>query len=298
MAIAHPQSGILLPVPPVARHLELALRPEATRAAAAAALKRLGDPALRVDGTASVVGVGPALAGLLDLRVPGLRPFPQLSAGGTDVPSTQKSLWIWLRGEDRGELVHRTRAIAAALSQAFSMETVIDAFVYDIGRDLTGYEDGTENPKAEAATEAAIVSDAALAPPGSSFVAVQNWQHDLSRFFSLSKADQDDIVGRERVSNEEMADAPAFSHVKRTAQESFDPPAFVVRRSMPWTEGQRSGLVFVAFGDTLDSYERQLKRMTGAEDGIVDGMFRFSTPLSGAYYWCPPVVGGRVSFAA
>jgi putative iron-dependent peroxidase len=298
MATAYPQSGILLPVPPVARHLELTLRPEATRAAAAAALQALGDPLLRVNGTSSVVGVGPGLARLLDVPVPGLRPFPPLSGDGVEVPSTQKSLWIWLRGEDRGELVHRTRAIAGVLASAFSMDSVVDAFVYDIGRDLTGYEDGTENPKAEAATDAAIVSDAALAPEGSSFVAVQIWQHDLARFFAMSKQEQDNIVGRERDSNEEMEEAPAFSHVKRTAQESFDPVAFVVRRSMPWTEGPRSGLVFVAFGDTLDSYENQLKRMVGLDDGIVDGMFRFSTPLSGAYYWCPPVVDGRVRFGA
>jgi putative iron-dependent peroxidase len=175
------------------------------------------------------------------------------------------------------------------------MESTVDAFVYDTGRDLTGYEDGTENPKADAATEAAIVSDGELAPAGSSFVAVQIWQHDLTSFFALSKREQDDIIGRERVSNEEMEDAPEYSHVKRTAQESFDPVAFVVRRSMPWTEGTRAGLVFVAFGNTLDSYENQLKRMTGADDGIVDGMFRFSRPLSGSYYWCPPVIGGRLA---
>jgi porphyrinogen peroxidase len=296
MSIAHPQSGILVPVPPVARHLELALRPETTSSAAAMALEKLSDRALKVDGTAAVVGVGPGLASLLDIPVAGLRPFPNLKAGDVDVPSTQKSLWIWLRGEDRGELVHRTRAIAVALRTTFSLETVVDAFVYDTGRDLTGYEDGTENPKGEAATEAAIVTDVALAPAGSSFVAVQVWQHDLARFFALSKQEQDNIVGRERESNEEMPEAPAFSHVKRTAQESFDPEAFVVRRSMPWTEGARSGLVFVAFGDTLDSYEKQLRRMSGLDDGIVDGMFRFSTPLTGGYYWCPPVSGGRISF--
>jgi putative iron-dependent peroxidase len=296
MGTSHPQAGILLPVSPVARHLELVLRPEATRAAAATALESLGDAHLRVDGTASIVGIGPGLASLLGVSVPGLRPFPQLAGDGAGVPSTQKSLWLWLRGDDRGELVQRTRAIATALASAFSLESVVDAFVYDTGRDLTGYEDGTENPKADAATDAAIVSDDALAPAGSSFVAVQVWQHDLARFFAMSKQEQDNIIGRERESNEEMEEAPAFSHVRRTAQESFDPPAFVVRRSMPWTEGQRSGLVFVAFGDTLDSYENQLRRMMGLDDGIVDGMFRFSTPLSGSYYWCPPVIGGRVAF--
>ena len=29
--------------------------------------------------------------------------------------------------------------------------------------------------------------------------------------------------------------------------------------------------------------------MTGADDGIIDGLFRFSRPVTGAYYWCPPL---------
>ena len=50
--------------------------------------------------------------------------------------------------------------------------------------------------------------------------------------------------------NEELEDAPESAHVKRTAQEDFEPEAFVVRRSMPWADATSEGLEFVAFGAT------------------------------------------------
>ena len=75
--------------------------------------------------------------------------------------------------------------------------------------------------------------------------------------------------------NEELEDAPESAHVKRTAQEDFEPEAFVVRRSMPWADANSEGLEFVAFGASLDAYEAQLTRMSGLEDGTVDCAFPF-----------------------
>lgn len=66
---------------------------------------------------------------------------------------------------------------------------------------------------------------------------------------------------------------------------------------MPWNDGARAGLVFVAFGRSLDAYEAQLRRMVGEEDGIVDALFGFARPVSGAYFWCPPVKRGRLDLS-
>jgi porphyrinogen peroxidase len=66
---------------------------------------------------------------------------------------------------------------------------------------------------------------------------------------------------------------------------------------MPWNDGARAGLVFVAFGRSLDAYEAQLRRMVGEEDGIVDALFGFTRPVSGAYFWCPPVKRGRLDLS-
>jgi putative iron-dependent peroxidase len=38
--------------------------------------------------------------------------------------------------------------------------------------------------------------------------------------------------------------------------------------------------------------------MTGQEDGITDGLFRFTRPLTGSYFWCPPVAGGKLDLGA
>ncbi len=173
-----------------------------------------------------------------------------------------------------------------------------DAFRYDTGRDLTGYEDGTENPKDDAALAAALVMNRGSGLDGASFVAVQQWQHDLDRFDALSSQQQDESVGRRKSDNVELDDAPPSAHVKRTAQESFSPEAFVLRRSMPWADSSSHGLMFVAFGHSFHAFEAQMRRMLGEEDGIRDALFDFTRPVTGNYYWCPPLRAGRLDLSA
>jgi putative iron-dependent peroxidase len=129
---------------------------------------------------------------------------------------------------------------------------------------------------------------------GGSFVAVERFIHNLGAFASMPPAAQDAAIGRRRTDNFELADAPPSAHVKRTAQESFDPPAFVVRKSMPWGGAREHGLYFVAFGESLDRFERQLRRMAGQEDGIVDALTAFTRAVTGGYYFCPPLRSGKL----
>jgi len=58
---------------------------------------------------------------------------------------------------------------------------------------------------------------------------------------------------------------------------------------MPWAAATHAGLVFVAFGKSFDAFDALLRRMVGLEDGVVDALFRFTRPVSGSYYWCPPM---------
>ncbi len=286
------QPGILSPVPPLARCLSFQLSPDGDPMIALAAL------AERPIGDELVVGIGLPLALALKAEIPGLRGLDARCGPGFSIPSTQASLWCWLRGRDRGELVHAGRALEAELEPDFETEQILDTFVYAGGRDLTGYEDGTENPTGSAAVAAAIAANAGPSLDGSSFVGVQQWLHDLDVFEDLFEAERDHIIGRRRTDNQELGDAPASAHVKRTAQEDFDPPAFLVRRSMPWADSDGEGLLFVGFTRNLDVFDAQLQRMIGAEDGIVDGLFRFTRPITGGFYWCPPVAGGRLDLSA
>ena len=286
------QAGILAPVPAQARYLTFTLR------AGAQPRRALNRLAGLVNGESCVAGIGLPLLRALNRTIPGMRRFPSYARQGARVPSTPAAVWCWLRGADRGELILRSQAIERVLAPAFRLDSAIDAFRHGTGRDLTGYEDGTENPKSVKAVAAAIGGGAGAGLDGSSFVSTQLWVHDFDRFNAMRSHAQDNAIGRRRRDNVELAYAPASAHVKRTAQESFRPEAFVVRRSMPWNDATRAGLVFVAFGQTPDAFEAQLKRMAGAEDGIVDALFKFTQPVTGCHFWCPPVARGRLDLRA
>ncbi|MFZ6749285.1 Dyp-type peroxidase [Undibacterium sp. Ren11W] len=284
------QPGILQALPQHASFLTFTLKPAADQTSAISALKALS---VLVDGERVVLALGSSLLQLLGQQIAGVHDFAGISGSLVPLPATPAALWCWCRESERGELAHQIRRLIQAAAGAFQLQQAVDAFKYDSGRDLSGYEDGTENPEADAALAAALVQGQGAGLDGASYVAVQNWLHDFDRLEALSGAQQDDLIGRHKSDNAEFDEAPASAHVKRTAQESFSPEAFVLRRSMPWSAQDKAGFHFVAFATSFYAFEAQLRRMCGAEDGIVDGLFSFTKPLSGAYFWCPPMCEGR-----
>lgn len=277
------QPGILEPIPMHARHLIFTHRADGNLKACLRQLETLAD------GHGVVVGFGQSLLQSLGCNIRGMQETPVFSGTALEVPATSGSLWVWLRGNERGDLVVQTRELSEALASVFELSEVIDCFKYRECRDLSGYEDGTENPVGEAALTAGFVDSETEGLNGSSFVAIQKWLHNLRHFKSLPQSEQDNIMGRRLSDNEEFEDAPESSHVKRSAQESFAPEAFMLRRSMPWSEAQQEGLMFVAFGHSFQAFDAIMKRMIGQDDGITDGLFRFTQPVTGAYFWCPPM---------
>lgn len=277
------QPGITAHIPLHARYLNYRLKPGTD---AIGVLKALATIA---DGDHVVVGLGMSLVTALRQTIPGLSTFTALTGIGVDVPSTPHALWIWLREAERGTLIHQQRKLDVLLVPAFERVYTEEGFYYQKGRDLSGYEDGTENPQGDDIIRVAALTGKGNGLDGSSFVAVQHWIHDLNALAAMSPHTQDEAIGRRRTDNEEMDDAPVSAHVKRTAQESFTPEAFVWRRSMPTSDINHAGFMFTAFASDFYAFEAQLKRMIGLEDGIIDGLFSFSRPVNCAYYWCPPM---------
>jgi putative iron-dependent peroxidase len=285
------QPSILAPPPLVGRSLTFRVAPGCD---VPKALRHLREGLSLECG---VVGIGEPVVRALGKEIPGLRTFPALSGAACSVPSTQQALAFLLRGPDRGAVFDLTNDIRELVADAFLLVDSVDTFLYRKGRDLTRFEDGTENPKGKKAAEAALVAEGE-GLRGSSFVVVQRWVHDLERFGSFEEEHREMLIGRRSESNEEIEDAPESAHVKRAEQESFDPPAFMVRRSMPWATSEQQGLEFVAFVESLDRYEFVLRRMVGHDDGIVDGLFSFSHPVTGGYYWAPPTRDGKLDLSA
>ena len=118
------QTGILHPIPHHSRYMFFTFEPEDDNYLAAL------EPLIElIDGQSTVVGLGPSLLAALDKDITGLRPFPSISGPGFDIPATQHSLWLWLRGDDIGELHLRSRKLEHALANDFRLHEVLDGFI-------------------------------------------------------------------------------------------------------------------------------------------------------------------------
>jgi porphyrinogen peroxidase len=294
------QTGILKPVPHLATYLSFNLNSKTAKAVAIAGLKQLLH---MVDGQRTVVGLSEALCKTLGIKAPkDLRTFQTPAGGKLKLPETPVDLLVWLRAtpaQDRGDLLAISRQVKAALGEAFVVTEAVEAFQHvsksgTKSHDLTGFEDGTENPKGQKAAAFGFDLD------GNSFLAVQKWQHKWDNIAKMSPADQNQAIGRNKQTNAELETAPPSAHIKRTTQEDFTlsdgTEGFSLRRSMPWSDGVNSGLMFAAFGKSFEAFELQLARMAGADDGITDAVFKMSKPITGSFFWCPPAVAGEITY--
>src|SRR5215831_11630954 len=101
--MAEAQQGILAAVPRLGRYLSFSLKAGVTPQETLTELKKI------TDGDQLVVGIGQSVAISLRKTIPGLRPFPPYFGSGLILPSNSAALWCWLRGHDRGDLLHASR---------------------------------------------------------------------------------------------------------------------------------------------------------------------------------------------
>ena len=243
-----------------------------------------------------VLGLGEPLLQAVAAQVPGYAAYERLSHGRHTLPATPHALWTLVPGASASAVFETSERLKRQLAPHLRVAEATPLFNYRQGRDLTGYVDGSANPQGDEAWAAALVPEGPL--QGASFALVQRWLHFRERFAALPQAERDDTIGRRLADNEEMEDAPASAHIKRTEQEDFEPPAFMLRRSMPWGDVRRHGLQFMAYMSSLDKAQRMLRRMMGLEDGVADALLGHSQAETGAYYFVPPVREGRLVLPA
>jgi putative iron-dependent peroxidase len=276
-------------------YLEFRARPEVTADELIRAVADLEEPHTTVGGVNLVAGIRPSLwsavapqatpAGAADFDAPVTGP------GRFAMPATQHDIWLWVAGAAPDLVFDVATGIVAQLHPVAELATEITGWSYRHSRDLTGFEDGTENPPLAEAVEAAIVP-AGQPGEGASVVLVQQWVHHANYWNNLDVAAQERVMGRTKADSVELDDdsKPADSHVARTviADESgLELPIF--RRNVPYGSVIDHGTVFVGFSFDQRRMSRMLERMVGAEDGIRDALTRYTTPLTGAYYVVPAV---------
>ena len=238
-----------------------------------------------------VVAFGPGLAeSLTALTAPGtLRGFAPIDGiEGFSAPASQQDLLVWLQGEQRDELFARALHWRDALAPVAHIAREEHGFLFRDSRDLTGFVDGSANPKDDARLDAALLEGEQA---GGSFVFAQRWVHDLAGFWALPVADQERVIGRTKPDSVELTPAamPRDSHVSRTDLVRDGKAIKIYRRSSPVGGIRDAGLYFLAFSADLNRFDWLLQSMFGLSgDGRHDRLLGYSRPVSGSFFYAPP----------
>ncbi|WP_374962474.1 Dyp-type peroxidase [Spongiibacter tropicus] len=219
----------------------------------------------------------------------GFKAFSPVGSGAVMAPATQHGLLLWLHGDDEGALFDAAITVDTLLKEIAEVALEIRGFMYHDARDLSGFIDGTENPDGEERKQVALIPEGEIGA-GGSFVLSQKWIHRLESFRTLSQSEQEGVIGRTKPDSVELDDdvMPENSHVSRSDVKINGQSQKLFRRSVPFGGVREHGLYFLSFSAELSRYEHILASMFGkAEDGIVDRLTDFSTPVSGSFWFAP-----------
>ncbi len=219
-----------------------------------------------------------------------LQSFTELRGeNGYTMPATQRDVFFWIHGEDQGEVMSAVLQVHDAMRDVALTLLDLNGFKNREARDLTGFVDGTANPKGDKRLDAALIPEGE-AGAGGSYVLSQKWRHHLQAFNQLSVHEQEQIIGRTKQDDIELEGEamPPTSHVSRTDVKIDGVGQKIYRRSTPYGGAEEHGLYFLAFACNLRRISVQLERMLGnSGDGYSDYLMKYSTALSGAYWFMP-----------
>lgn len=179
------------------------------------------------------------------------------------------------------------------LADAIDIVDETHGFKYFDDRDLLGFVDGTENPRGKATVEATLIGDEDSAFAGGSYVIVQKYLHDLTRWNELPTEQQEDIIGRKKLSDIEQLDAvkkPYAHNVLTSINDDDGNQLDILRDNMPFGEVGRGefGTYFIGYARSPSRTERMLQNMfVGSPPGNYDRLLDFSRTTTGALFFVP-----------
>ena len=282
-----PQPGIFAVGTSSHAYLELDLLTDADPVAAVQVLAGLAERETTMGATNLVLGVRPEIwARVSPGTLPtGLTGFDQAVVGsdGFTMPATQHDLALWFAAASYDVVFDATLDAVRKLAPLAAVVSEVPGWTYHRDRDLTGFEDGTENPTLASAPAYALVPDGSPGA-GGSVLLLQQWAHDATAWWALGDDDQEQAIGRTKTDSIELDPKPDTSHAARTDQDDF---GHVLRRNTAYGTVSDHGTVFVGFASSKEPLHTMLESMAGV-DGPRDALTRFTTPLTGSYYWVPP----------
>jgi putative iron-dependent peroxidase len=226
-----------------------------------------------------------------DSRPALLKPFPAMEYGDHAMPGAPYDLMVQVRS-DRADVNHLMGLqIGALFANSVDLVEQLKGFRYLDGRDLTGFVDGTNNPKGMQKRKVALVGAEDPDFSGGSYIHVQRYRHNLRRWENLDVLDQEKVIGRTKIKDQEFASSkkPHTCHIKRADLKTANgEPMEILRQSMPYGHMKLQGLFFMSCCKTPEYFEQILQSMLkGDEQGHTDALLNYTEAETGAAFFAP-----------
>jgi len=222
----------------------------------------------------------------------GLIDFKELiGLNNLKMPSSQSEVFIWGHSHSKSEIFDFGMKSKNILSPFLSIKLEQEGFRYHDSRDITGFVDGSANPKGDKRKQEVLISKGQPHENGS-FVITQKWTHNLSSFHGHKVEEQERVIGRTKEDSVELEGdtMPKNSHVSSVDLKVDGEAMKIYRRSFPYANSIDKGLFFLGFSKSIQRFDVQLKSMLGlSSDGVSDRLMDFSIPETGSYYFAPSV---------
>ena len=220
-----------------------------------------------------------------------LHPFREIR-GKHHAVATPGDLLFHIRATRTDLCFELATHIMSRLAGFVATEDEVHGFSYFDDRDLIGFVDGTENPVDGAAVAATIIGDEDADFAGGSYVIVQKYLHDLPAWNRVPVAEQERIIGREKLSDIELDDAakPSYAHNVLTSIEENGEPLEILRDNMPFGDVGKGefGTYFIGYARSPHRIERMLENMfIGLPPGNYDRLLDFSRAVTGSLFFIP-----------
>ncbi|MGA7803493.1 Dyp-type peroxidase [Bradyrhizobium sp.] len=221
-----------------------------------------------------------------------LHPFREIRAGARHALATPGDLMFHMRAKRMDLCFEMATQIMARLGEAVSAVDEVHGFRYFDERDLLGFVDGTENPTAQAAIDAAYIGAEDAVFAGGTYVIVQKYLHDLAGWNALSTEVQERIIGRGKLSDIELDDAvkPAYAHNALAKVVVDGKEVKIVRDNMPFgrVAEKEFGTYFIGYARSPRTIEQMLDNMfIGQPPGNYDRLLDFSVAKTGNLFFVP-----------
>lgn len=287
-----PQMGIFSLGDAAHSFMEFTLRSGEAATSIVSAVAEIHDPRRTIDGVNLVVGFRPELWRSVapDDAPKDAEAFEHELVGpdGYTMPATQADLFFWVAGASYDNVFDVATSIVDNLKSIAGLSREVSGWSYQRNRDLTGFQDGTENPSLVDAPDISLIAQGEPGA-GGSILLFQVWKHEADAWRALPVDAQEHVIGRTKADSIEFEQnrMPPDSHVARTTLEEGGKELKIFRRNTAYGTVGDHGTIFVGFSKEHHRLQRMLERMAGIPDGVRDALTRYSKPLTGAYYFVP-----------